>query len=80
VHADLHRLSYKSVTAKRYSRYDVNGFRFRSTIFETYRLLATKTNTIVVTRAVDTQGHETKYYEIIKNIIKNNFAGIRILK
>jgi hypothetical protein len=37
VHADLRQLSYGSVTAKSYGRYDVNGFRFRSIIFEDSR-------------------------------------------
>jgi hypothetical protein len=33
IHADLHWLLYESVTAKSYGQYDVNRFRFRSTIF-----------------------------------------------
>jgi hypothetical protein len=33
VHADLCQLSYKSVATKNYGRYDINGFRFHSTIF-----------------------------------------------
>jgi hypothetical protein len=31
-------------------------------------------------RVVDAEGHESKYYGIIKNTIKYNFAGKRILK
>jgi hypothetical protein len=54
--------------------YDVNGFCFHSTIFECSRQLAAKTNTGVVTSDVDAQGHETKYYEIIKNIIEYSFT------
>jgi hypothetical protein len=34
----------------------------------------------VVTRVVDEEGHETKYYEIIKNRIEDNFAGNKKLK
>jgi hypothetical protein len=37
VHADLRQLSYESIVAKSYGRYDVNGFCFRSTIFEASR-------------------------------------------
>jgi hypothetical protein len=37
------------------------------------------TNTRVVTRVVD-EGHKTKYYGIIKNIIEYNFVGIRSSK
>jgi hypothetical protein len=33
----------------------------------------------VVTRVID-EGHETKYYGIIKNIIKYSFAGNKKLK
>jgi hypothetical protein len=80
VHVDLCQLSYKSVTVKNYGRYDVNGFRFHSTIFEASRLLVATTNTWVVTRAVDAEGHEYEYYGIIKNIIKYNLAGNKNLK
>jgi hypothetical protein len=66
VHADLRHLSYRSIVVKSYGRYDINGFRFRSTIFEASRPLVATTNTGVVTRAVDADGHESKYYEIIK--------------
>jgi hypothetical protein len=45
VHVDLCQLSYKSVTVKNYGRYDVNGFRFHSTVFEASRLLVATTNT-----------------------------------
>jgi hypothetical protein len=69
VHVDLRQLSYGSIVAKSYSRYDVNGFRFCSTIFEASRPLAATTNIGVVTRAVDADGHESKYYRVIKNII-----------
>jgi hypothetical protein len=80
VHADLCQLSYRSVTTKSYGRYDVNGFRFYSTIFEASLQLAATTNIGVVTRVVDVQGHITKYYRIIKNIIEYNFVGNKNLK
>jgi hypothetical protein len=80
VHADMRQLSYGSVTAKSYGRYDVNGFRFCSTIFEASRPLAATTNTGVVTRVVDGEGHEIKYYGIIKNIIEYSFAENKKLK
>jgi hypothetical protein len=69
VHADLRQLSYESVVAKSYSRYDVNGFRFRSIIFEASCLLAVTANTGVVMRVVDI-GHKSMCYRIIKNIIE----------
>jgi hypothetical protein len=80
VHADLHQLSYESIVVKSYGRYDINGFRFRSTIFEASHPLATTTNAGVVMRAVDANGHESKYYGVIKNIIEYRFAGDKNLK
>jgi hypothetical protein len=80
VHADLRQLSHGSIVAKSYGRYDINGFHFCSTIFEASRLLAATTNTGVVTWVVDAKGHESKYYRIIKNIIKYNFARNKNLK
>jgi hypothetical protein len=71
---------YKIIVAKCYARYDVNGFRFCSTVFEGSRPLAAITNTGFVTRVVDAEGHESKYYGIIKNIIEYNFAGNENLK
>jgi hypothetical protein len=80
VHAYLRQLPYGSIVAKNYGRYDVNGFRFHSTVFEASLPLAVTTNTRVVTRVVDTEGHESKYYKIIKNIIDYNFTGNKNLK
>jgi hypothetical protein len=76
----LCQLSYESIIAKSYGRYDINGFRFRSTIFEASHPLATTTNTGVVMRVVDADGHESKYYGVIKNIIEYSIAGNKNLK
>jgi hypothetical protein len=80
VHVDLHQLSYGSIIAKSYGRYDVNGFHFRSTIFEASRPLAATTNIRVVMRAIDADGHESKYYGVIKNIIEYCFDVNKNLK
>jgi hypothetical protein len=80
VHVDLRQLSYGSIIAKSYGRYDVNEFCFRSTIFEASHPLAAITNTRVVTRVIDAEGHKSKYYEIIKNIIEYNFVEDKNLK
>jgi hypothetical protein len=74
------QLSYESIIAKSYSRYDINRFCFRSTIFEASHPLAATTNIGFVTRVVDTDGHESKYYGVIKNIIEYSFAGNKNLK
>lgn len=80
VHKDLRQLSYGAITVKSYGRYDVNGFRFRSSTFEATHPLAATTNSGVVTRAIDAEGHETNYYGIIKNILEFSFAGNKELK
>jgi hypothetical protein len=80
VHAGLRQLSVESIVAKSYGRYDVNGFRFRSTIFGASRPLAATTNTRVVTRAIDADSYESKYYGVIKNIIEYSFARNKNMK
>jgi hypothetical protein len=69
VHPDLRQLSYGYITVRRYGRYDVNGFRFRSTIFEDAHPLAVTCNTGVVVRTVDDEGRETNYYGVIEDIL-----------
>jgi hypothetical protein len=75
VHPDLRQLSYGYVTVRRYGQYGVNGFRFRLTIFEDARPLATTCNTGVVVRAVDDEGRETNYYGVIKDILELTIGG-----
>jgi hypothetical protein len=80
VHPNLHQLYYGYVTVRRYDRYDVNGFRFRSTIFEDSRPLAATCNTRVVVRAIDDEGQETNYYGVIKDILELTFGGDNVLR
>jgi hypothetical protein len=42
--------------------------------------LAATTNTAIVTRVVDADGHKSKYYGVIKNIIEYSFIGNKNLK
>jgi hypothetical protein len=58
----------------------VNGFHFRSTIFEDAHLLAVTCNTGVVVRAVDDEGRETNYYGVIKDILELTFVGDKDLR
>jgi hypothetical protein len=53
------------VKVENYGHYDVNGFCFHSTEFEALHPLAAITNNRVVTRAIDDEGQEHKYYGII---------------
>jgi hypothetical protein len=80
VHPDLRQLSYGLVKVRNYGRYDINGFRFHSTAFKALHPLAATTNSGVVTRAVDTEGHETNYYGIINKILEFSFARNKELK
>jgi hypothetical protein len=68
------------VQVKSDGRYDVNGFRFRSTAFEALRPLAATTNSGVLTRAIDAERCETNYYGIINKILEFSFAGNKELK
>ena len=69
-----------SITVKSYGRYDINGFRFRSTKFEAVRPLAATVNTGVVVTTADAEGHESNYYGIIKDILEFTFVGNKRLK
>jgi hypothetical protein len=74
------RYSYGCVTVRSYSRYDVNGFRFRSAPFDTARPRAATTNSGVVTRAINEQGQEINYYRIIHQILEFSFVRDKELK
>jgi hypothetical protein len=80
VHPDLRQLAYRLVKVRSYGRYNVNGFRFHSTTFKALRPLAATTNSGVVMRAINAEGHETNYYGIINKIIEFSFAGNKELK
>jgi hypothetical protein len=74
------RYSYGCVTVRSYSRYDVNGFRFRSAPFDAARPRAATTNSGVVTRAINEQGQEINYYRIIQQILEFSFVRDKELK
>jgi hypothetical protein len=71
---DLCQLSIGSITTKSYGRYYVNGYHFRSSIFESSHPMAATQNGGVDTRATNMDGHESCYYGTIKNIIEIIFA------
>jgi hypothetical protein len=80
IYPDLRQLSYGLVKVRSYGRYDVNGFQFRSTAFEALCSLAATTNSGVVMRAIDAEGHETNYYGIINKILEFSFVRNKELK
>jgi hypothetical protein len=68
------------IKVRSYSRYDINGFQFRSTAFKALRPFAATTNSGVVTRAIDAEGCKTNYYGIINKILDFSFVGDKELK
>jgi hypothetical protein len=80
VHPDLRAPAYRLVKVRSYGRYDVNGFQFHSTVFEALHPLAATTNSEVVMRAIDVEGHQTNYYGINNKILEFSFAGNKELK
>jgi hypothetical protein len=61
IHKDLCQMSLGTVTVRSYGRYDINGFRFRSTKFESTHPLVATTNTGVVCTTKDDQESHNKY-------------------
>jgi hypothetical protein len=76
---ELRKLSIGRVTAKSYGHYDVNGYHFRSSIFESSHPMTATQNSGVVTRATDMEGHKAYYYGKIKNINEITFVGSKPL-
>jgi hypothetical protein len=77
---DLRQLSHGQVTARKFSRYDINGYRFRIAKLEASRPLAATTNSGVVTMAVDASGNVYDYYGVLQNIIEYTFGGAKKLR
>jgi hypothetical protein len=77
---DLRQLSLVHVKALKYSRYDINGYRFWTVKLEANRPLAAATNNRLVTSSEDATGHITDYYDIIQNIVEYTFGGVKELK
>ncbi|WVZ90630.1 hypothetical protein U9M48_036915 [Paspalum notatum var. saurae] len=80
VHDDLKQLAHNYVTAKNYSRYDVNGYRFRSAKLEKSRPLAATVNSGVMTSAYDDNDKVVNYYGVLQNIVELVFSGPKELK
>jgi hypothetical protein len=77
---DLRQLSLGQVKALKYSRYDINGYRFRTTKLEASHPLAATINSGLVTSDEDATGHVTDYYDILQNIVEYTFGGAKELK
>jgi hypothetical protein len=77
---DLRQLSLSQVKALEYSRYNINGYHFRTVKLGASHPLAATTNSGLVTSGKDATGHVADYYSIPKNIIEYMFGGAKELK
>ena len=77
---DLRQLAHGQVKATEYTRYDINGYRFRTAKLEASRPLAATSNSGVVTSAADASGHVSDYYGILQKIIEYTFGGAKELR
>jgi hypothetical protein len=68
------------VKALEYSRYDINGYRFRMAKLEVSHPLTVTINNGVVTSGEDTTAHVTDYYGILQNIVEYTFGGAKELR
>jgi hypothetical protein len=62
---DLQQLSLGQVKALEYDRYDINGYRLRTTKLEASRPLTTTTNNRVVANGEDASGLAADYYGVL---------------
>jgi hypothetical protein len=76
----LRQISLGQVKALKYSRYDINGYRFWTTKLEASRPLAAITNNGVVARGEDASGVTADYYDILQKIIEYTLGGAKELK
>jgi hypothetical protein len=68
------------VKALEYSRYDINGYHFRTVKLEVSRPLAATCNSGVVTSGEDASGVTSDYYGVLQKIIEYTFGGTKELK
>lgn len=80
MHADLRQIAHNYVSVRNYSRYDINGYRFRTEKLENSRPLAATTNSGVMTSAYDANDNIVDYYGVLQNIIELSFGGSKELK
>jgi hypothetical protein len=62
---DLRQLAHGQVKALEYSRYDTNGYRFRTAKLEASHPLAATCNSRVVTSGKDASGVAADYYGVL---------------
>jgi hypothetical protein len=63
------------VKAWEYSRYDINGYHFRTTRLEASRPIAATCNSGVVTSGEDASEVAADYYDVLQKIIEYTFGA-----
>jgi hypothetical protein len=76
---DLRQLAHGQVKALEYSRYDINGYHFRTAKLEASRPLAATCNSGVVTSGKDANGVAVDYCGVLQKIIEYTFGGTKEL-
>jgi hypothetical protein len=76
---DLRQLAHGQVKSLEYSRYDINGYHFRTMKLEAGRPLAATCNIGVVTSGEDASGVAADYYGVLQKIIEYTLGGTKEL-
>jgi hypothetical protein len=76
----LLQISHGQLTARKFDRYDINGYRFQTAKLEASRPLAATTNSGVVANAYSADGQLDDYYGILQDITKYKFGGHKTLR
>ena len=73
-------MAHTSVSVRNYTRYDVNGYRFRTAKLEKSRPLAATTNSGVLASSYVDDDKVVDYYGVLQNIVELIFDGPKELK
>jgi len=76
----LLQISHGQLTARKFDRYDINGYRFRTAKLEASRPLAATTNSGVVASSYSDDGQLEDYYGIVQDITEYTFGGHKPLR
>jgi hypothetical protein len=68
------------LTARKFDRYDINGYRFRTAKLEASRPLAATINSGVVASSYSDDGQLEDYYVIVQDITEYTFGGHKPLR
>jgi hypothetical protein len=79
ISSDLRHLAHGQVKALEYSRYDINGYHFRTAKLEASRPLAATCNRGVGTSGEAASVVTTDYYGVLQKIIEYTFGGTKEL-